>query len=330
MIGTTLSHYRIVEKLGEGGMGSVCKARDSRLDRFVAIKILPHDKLANAERKRRFVQEARAASSLNHPNIVTIYDIDSAEDTDFIAMECVTGKTLEQLIGRKGLPPGEALRYAVQIADALSKAHAAGIVHRDLKPSNIMVTEDGIVKVLDFGLAKLTEPVSTDDETATVITDEGSIVGTVAYMSPEQAEDKPVDPRSDLFSFGSVLYEMLTGRRAFQGETKVSTLAAILRHEPKSVSETGRTFSAGTRASRPALPAQGTGPALAEHVGPEGIPPGAEGGVRLATVGADDHRATSTQEFEVAAHCRCGRRAGLRRRECLPVAAEQARGFAAR
>jgi eukaryotic-like serine/threonine-protein kinase len=243
MVGSSLSHYRIIEKLGEGGMGAVYKARDTRLDRFVALKILPAEAVANPERKRRFVQEAKAASSLNHPNIITIYDIDSADGSDFIAMECVVGKTLDQLIGRKGLPPGEALRYAVQIADALSKAHAAGIVHRDLKPSNIMVTDDGIAKVLDFGLAKLTDPASSDDATATAITTGGTILGTVAYMSPEQAEGKPLDARSDIFSFGSVLYEMLTGQRAFKGETKVSTLAAILHHEPQPVSETGRVLA---------------------------------------------------------------------------------------
>ena len=244
MIGKTLGHYQITEKLGEGGMGVVYKARDTHLDRFVAIKVLPAEKVADPERKRRFVQEAKAASALNHPNIIHIYDIDHAEGTDYIAMEYVAGKTLDQRIGRRGLRLSEALKYAVQIADALAKAHSAGIVHRDLKPTNIMVNEDGVVKVLDFGLAKLTEQVQGDEtaSTATIddggrpITEEGIIVGTVAYMSPEQAEGKKVDARSDIFSLGSVLYEMVTGQKAFQGTSKMSTLSAILHQEPKPVS----------------------------------------------------------------------------------------------
>src|ERR1017187_3230896 len=163
MIGKTISHYEIVEQLGEGGMGVVYKARDARLNRFVAIKVLPHDKVADAERKRRFIQEAQAASALNHPNIITIYDIGQADGVDFIAMEYVAGKTLDRLIPKNGMRLAEALKYAVQIANALARAHAAGIVHRDIKPSNVIVSEEGLVKVLDFGLAKLTEPIADDD-----------------------------------------------------------------------------------------------------------------------------------------------------------------------
>ncbi|HUQ90979.1 MAG TPA: protein kinase, partial [Bryobacteraceae bacterium] len=196
---------------------------------------------ADPDRKLRFVQEARAASALNHPNILHIYDIDVASTVDFMAMEFVPGKTLAQLIGRKGLPLAETLKYAVQIADALAKAHAAGIVHRDLKPANIMVTEDGLVKVLDFGLAKLTENLGADDRTLAIDdipkTEEGTIVGTVHYMSPEQAQGKKVDGRSDIFSFGSVLYEMVTGKQAFHSDTRLSTLAAITRDDPKPISE---------------------------------------------------------------------------------------------
>ena len=158
MIGQRLLHYEILDKLGEGGMGVVYKARDTHLDRFVAIKVLPPDRVADPERKRRFVQEAKSASALNHPNIIHIYDINQQDGVDYIAMEHVQGKTLSQLIGRKGLKLSEALKYGVQIADALGRAHAGGIIHRDLKPSNIMVDEHGLVKVLDFGLAKLTEP----------------------------------------------------------------------------------------------------------------------------------------------------------------------------
>src|SRR5262245_9211218 len=244
MTGQTLSHYQIQEKLGEGGMGVVYRALDTHLNRPVALKLLPADKVSNPERHKRFVQEARAASALNHPHIVTIYDIASENGNDFIAMEFIEGKTLDELQHRKALSLADTLKYSVQIADALAKAHAAGIVHRDLKPSNIMVTDDGRVKVLDFGLAMLVEPDHFDGDASTRTlqdaapqTDEGAIVGTAAYMSPEQAEGKKLDGRSDIFSFGSVMYEMSTGRRAFQGETKLSTLSAILREEPKPASE---------------------------------------------------------------------------------------------
>ncbi len=244
MTGQTLSHYQIQEKLGEGGMGIVYKALDTHLNRPVALKLLPADKVSNPERRKRFVQEARAASALNHPHIVTIYDIASHDGHDFIAMEFIQGKTLDQLQRRKSLPLADTLKYSAQIADALAKAHTAGIVHRDLKPSNIMVTEDGRVKVVDFGLAKLVEPDYGDAGASTRTlqdaapkTEEGAIVGTAAYMSPEQAEGKKLDARSDIFSFGSVLYAMSTGRRAFQRETKLSTLSAILREEPKPASE---------------------------------------------------------------------------------------------
>jgi len=235
MIGRTISHYKITEKLGEGGMGVVYKARDSHLKRFVALKVLPPEKVADPERKQRFVQEARAASALNHTNIVTVYDIDQSDGVDFIAMEYVEGKTLSELIGRRGLKLNEALKYAIQIADALARAHSAGIIHRDLKPSNVMITADGRAKVLDFGLAKLTEAeVNSTDSTITagIPTEPGMIVGTASYMSPEQAEGKKVDARSDIFSSGSLLYEMLTGRRAFRGDTLALTLAWVLQMEP--------------------------------------------------------------------------------------------------
>jgi len=235
MIGRTISHYQIVEKLGEGGMGLVYKARDTHLDRFVALKVLPPEKVANVERKRRFVREAKTASALNHPNIITIYDIDQDCGTDFMAMECVAGQTLSRLIAR-GLAAKEAVGYAIQTADALAAAHAVGIIHRDLKPANVMVTESGLVKVLDFGLAKLTEAaVSPEDSTRTErqSTELGVVVGTAAYMSPEQAEGRAVDARSDLFSFGVVLYEMLSGRRAFVGPSNVAILAAVLHEEPE-------------------------------------------------------------------------------------------------
>lgn len=231
------NRYPILEELGKGGMGVVYKARDTRLDRFVAIKVLPPEKLSDPERKLRFIREAKAASALNHANIINIYDIEQAEGIDFITMEYVDGRTLNELIGHKGLKLSEALKHAIQIADALTTAHEAGIVHRDLKPGNVMVTGKGQVKVLDFGLAKLTEirAAAKGEPTRTLrpATEAGRIVGTVAYMSPEQAEGKKVDARSDIFSFGSLFYEMITGRRAFHGESSASTLAAILKENPK-------------------------------------------------------------------------------------------------
>ncbi len=245
MIGRMLGHYRIDSKLGEGGMGVVYRAFDTHLDRAVAIKVLRPDATASPDRKRRFVLEAKSASALNHPGIIHIYDIDTADlpegPIEFIAMEFVPGKTLDQCIGRSGLSLKDTLKFGIQIADALARAHAAGIVHRDLKPGNIIVGDDGRVKLLDFGLAKLTEKSEGDPDglTATMATEdgpqteEGAIVGTVAYMSPEQAQGQKVDGVSDIFSFGSVLYEMVTGRRAFDGPNKISTLSAILHFEPR-------------------------------------------------------------------------------------------------
>jgi Tol biopolymer transport system component/predicted Ser/Thr protein kinase len=241
MIGRTIAHYQILETLGKGGMGFVYKARDTQLDRLVAIKVLTPDTVAHAERKQRFVQEAKAASALNHPNIVTIYNIGHEDGVDFIAMEFIAGRTLDRVIAGEGLKLPELLRYGIQIADALARAHAAGIVHRDLKPGNIMVTDEGQVKLVDFGLAKLSDLHDAPDAELTrptsVETEEGRILGTVCYMSPEQAEARKTDARSDIFSMGAVLYEMATGRRAFLGRSRISTLAAILQSEPKPASE---------------------------------------------------------------------------------------------
>ncbi len=227
-------------------MGEVYLAFDPRLGREIAVKVLLTRAIGNAERRARFVQEAKLASSLNHPNIVTIYDIDTVEvdgePVDFVAMEYVSGKTLDKLIGRKGLRLADALAYARGIADGLAAAHRAGIIHRDLKPANIIVSDQGGVKILDFGLAKLIEPEAADAwaPTASVHleTAPGVIAGTAAYVSPEQAEGQRVDARSDIFSFGAVLYEMFTGRRAFQGASKLSTLASVLHTDPGSITET--------------------------------------------------------------------------------------------
>jgi serine/threonine protein kinase len=244
MITKTIAHYEILAPIGEGGMGVVYRAVDTRLGRPVAVKLLNREGTNNGERRKRFVQEARAASALNHPHIITIYEIGQDQGVDFIAMEYVAGSSLAHVIGQGRPRLEDALKYAIQIADALAAAHGAGILHRDLKPANIMVSDKGTIKVLDFGLAKLTESVDFKlmDEGATtrttsvaeqLHTEEGTILGTTAYMAPEQAEGKPADARSDVFSFGAVLYEMITGRRAFTAATKMSTVAAILTKEPE-------------------------------------------------------------------------------------------------
>jgi eukaryotic-like serine/threonine-protein kinase len=239
MIGKTLGHYEIIEKLGQGGMGEVYRARDTRLGRDVALKLLPDVLANNAERRSRLEQEARAIASLDHPSIVTIYSVEYDQDVVFITMQFVQGRTLAEMIHSAGMEPRVLLNIAVSIADAISAAHQKGIVHRDLKPSNIMVDNEGRVKVLDFGLAKL-KLAAADASTATTafgnqLTSAGQILGTVAYMSPEQAESRNVDSRSDVFSLGVVLHEMATGTRPFQGETPISTLTSILRDTPKSL-----------------------------------------------------------------------------------------------
>jgi serine/threonine protein kinase/WD40 repeat protein len=222
-------------------MGVVYKGRDTHLDRFVALKVLPHDRIGTDDAERRFIQEAKSASSLNHPNIVTVYDIALQDGVMFIAMELVSGKTLAEVVPRQGLPLGRALSLAVQIADGLAAAHKAGLVHRDLKPGNIMVSDEGRVKILDFGLAKLIDRGIEGSDAATQsipdATGGRSIVGTVGYMSPEQAEGAAIDSRSDIFSFGVVLYEMVTGRKPFTGESPMKVLSAILKDTPRAVSE---------------------------------------------------------------------------------------------
>jgi serine/threonine protein kinase/Tol biopolymer transport system component len=244
--GTHLGPYKIVDLLGVGGMGEVYRARDPRLNRLVALKVLRGEREAGPERRSRFIQEAQLASALQHPNIVTVFDIGSSEGGDYLAMELVRGRTLDTVIPANGLTLPHALRYATQIADALAAAHSAGIVHRDLKPGNIMVTDQDQIKVLDFGLATLTAaaPINATDETgeraAAVETGAGTILGTVAYMSPEQAEGHEVDARSDIFSFGAIFYEMLSGLRAFHAASTFGTLAAVLNKEPEPLAKVAR------------------------------------------------------------------------------------------
>lgn len=230
-----LLHYELVEQLGEGGMGVVYKARDTRLGRFVAVKVLAPGKASDPDRRQRFAREARAASALAHPNVLTVHEIGSQDGVDFIVTEYVPGTTLERLIPPRGLPVREALRWAVPIADALAATHAAGVIHRDLKPANVMVTDAGLVKILDFGLARFVDPgpMAEGDDTEAVLTREGTVFGTCAYMSPEQAEGREVDARSDIFSLGAVLYEMVTGHKAFARDSASATIAAVLRDEPE-------------------------------------------------------------------------------------------------
>jgi len=235
--GARLGPYQIVAPLGAGGMGEVFRARDTRLGREVAVKVLPGGAAADPERRARFEQEARSASALNHPNIVTLLDIGDADGISFIAMEHVEGRTLRELVGAGPLPARKTLDLAAQLADGLAKAHGAGIVHRDLKPENVMVSKDGFVKILDFGLAKLIAPLAESHSelqtAAAPDTAAGAVLGTVGYMSPEQASGRAVDFRTDQFALGAILYEMVTGKRPFQRATGAETLAAIIREDPE-------------------------------------------------------------------------------------------------
>ena len=231
--GDVLSHYRITDTLGAGGMGVVYRAVDIRLNRTVALKVIRHD-VAEGDRRQRFIKEARATSAFNHPNIVTIHEVDAAGDVDFIVMEIVPGLSLDKRIPAGGLPIDDVVRLGEQIASALETAHAADIVHRDIKPANVLVSDTGHVKVLDFGIAKhlvLQQP----DATTLAVPDatrRGTVLGSLAYMSPEQAQGLDVDGRSDVFSFGVLLYEMLSGRRPFSGTTEMETVAKILAAQP--------------------------------------------------------------------------------------------------
>src|SRR5690242_11524281 len=241
--GSTLLHYRIVSKIGAGGMGEVYLAQDTRLDRKVAIKFLHQEFSKDPDKLGRFIQEARAASALNHPNILTVYEVGEIDGTNYIATELIDGETLrEHLSPEKSLPLNTILKIGVQVAEALSTAHQAGIVHRDIKPENVMLRKDGYAKVLDFGLAKLANEsskpeVAPEASTMTRVlkTDPGVVMGTASYMSPEQARASEVDARTDIWSLGVVLYEMVASRLPFEGGTTTEVLATILHREPPSL-----------------------------------------------------------------------------------------------
>ncbi len=240
MIGTTLGHYKILDAIGAGGMGAVYRALDTKLDREVALKVLPRDAAADPERRRRFDQEAKAVAALRHPNIVTIYSVEEIEGVPFLTMELVDGQTLAAHVVGKRLSTDAFLEFAIPLADAVSSAHEKGIIHRDLKPANIMLDAEGRLKVLDFGLAKLIEPTPNEDDAtvlAKAMTKTGTVMGTAAYMSPEQAEGRNVDPRSDVFSLGIILYELATGSAPFQGTSVMATIAAILTATPLEVTQ---------------------------------------------------------------------------------------------
>src|SRR6202166_2225563 len=239
--GAKLGPYEILARIGAGGMGEVYKARDSRLDRIVAIKILPDHLADRVNLRERFDREARTIASLNHPHICTLFDIGHQDGIDYLVMEYLEGETLAQRLAKGPLPLERVLQFAIEIADALDKAHHKGVTHRDLKPGNIMLTKTG-TKLLDFGLAKLRQraspatPLSELPTELDTLTAQGAIVGTLQYMAPEQLEGKEVDARSDIFAFGAVLYEMATGKRAFEGKSQASLIAAILEREPPEMS----------------------------------------------------------------------------------------------
>ena len=235
MLSGTISHYRITKKLGQGGMGEVYLAEDMKLRRNVAIKFIPEELSGNEQATRRLIREARAAAILDHPNICSIYEVGDCEGGNFIAMQYVEGENIAERAARKSMDVRECLQVAIQVADALTEAHTRGIIHRDLKPQNIMMTARGHVKLLDFGLAKLIDPglsLESGADTETLLSEPGMIIGTVPYMSPEQVRGEELDPRSDIFSLGVVLYEIVTGRRPFFNDSAAGTISEILMREP--------------------------------------------------------------------------------------------------
>ncbi len=318
--GTRFGSYEILQRLGAGGMGEVYRAKDTRLDRQVAIKTLSLDRGSQSDALSRFEQEARSACALNHPNIVTIYELGHVNGTRYIAMELVDGETVRALLASGPIPFRKAVAIAAQIADGLAKAHEIGIVHRDLKPENLMVSREGTAKVLDFGLAKLLKlGDARSSDASTAITEHGTMMGTVGYMSPEQATGEEVDFRSDQFAFGSVLYEMVTGFPAFRKKTHAETMAAILRDEPERLGSRMLPGPPSLPLDRAALPRQGPQGALRLHSGFSSRP---RGGARPPRRGVGAPFAASSQQSASATHRIHWTRA---RSDCTPSALEPRR-----
>ena len=272
--GTRLGPYEVLGPIGAGGMGEVYRARDPRLGRDVAIKVLATSAAVSQDQLRRFEDEARAAAALNHPNILSVLDVGSHDGSPYVVFELLAGETVADRLRNGSLPPRKAVECAVQICDGLAAAHSRGIVHRDLKPSNLFITRDGHVKILDFGLAKLAPALDGGDATGSTMatrtaTQPGILFGTLAYMSPEQLRGQPADPRSDLFALGVTLYEMLAGQPAFQRATPAETISAVLKHEPDAIgAPPSRGHAADPRVDRAAVPRERSGPAVPVGEGP--------------------------------------------------------------
>ncbi|MEE8368762.1 MAG: serine/threonine-protein kinase, partial [Thermoanaerobaculia bacterium] len=253
MIGKTLVHYKILEKLGSGGMGDVYRAQDAKLERDVALKILPLEMADDPERRKRFEREAKAIAALKHPHIVTIHSIEESEGSHFITMELVKGRTLSDIISTGNLSLAQFFELTIPLADAVASAHASGIIHRDLKPDNIMLDADGTLKVLDFGLAKMSvrdsELTSGGDMPTEILTQPGMIMGTLPYMSPEQVQGLPVNAPSDVFSLGVIFYELATGRRPFGGTSTAELASSILRDEPTPLNDVRSDYPAALHAA---------------------------------------------------------------------------------
>ena len=265
-----IDHYEIVALIGSGGMGEVYRARDTRLNRDVAIKVLPGLSTAEPDRLRRFEQEARAAAALNHPNILAVYQMGMHQGAPYLVSELLEGETLRDRLKRGSLPVRKVVDYGVQIAKGLAAAHEKGIVHRDLKPENLFLTKDGHAKILDFGLARLTQPRESDlaQSSHEVQTMAGMLMGSMGYMSPEQVRGKAADQRSDIFTFSAVLYEMLTGQRAFQKATSIDAMSAILNEEPTPLAQVVPNVPPGTRESVAARTGKESGAAIPVGIGP--------------------------------------------------------------
>ncbi len=322
--GHRLGPYEILSAVGAGGMGEVYRARDTRLDRVVAVKVLPPHLSSDTQLRQRFEREAKAISSLSHPHICGLYDVGHQDGIDFLVMEFLEGETLAQRLEKGALGPEQVLRYGMEIADALDKAHRQGLIHRDLKPGNVMLTPTG-AKLLDFGLAKAAAPLAPGSNLTAVatrstpVTAAGTIVGTVQYMSPEQVEGKEADARSDIFSFGAVLYEMLTGRRAFQGKSQLSVASAILEKEPEPISALQPMTPPGLdRAVRRCL-GEGRGGAVADGAGPATRDEvGCRGRVAGGRASASGGAAQSARGSGVGAGSRFARGSGHPRAGVLP------------